>query len=175
MAVSVISGWESGLGPVMNSYVLVRDCICFRPSSSSLGNNPSLQNHSFGRNWGKLQSEMRTDKWDFLLCPDETQPWPICCRLFLFIMNWSWSTLFFPFFCNALLGMQAQYANFFLNVSLEHDSSLKNIVYLVACLVQEISVHAWLCSIYWRQFFTSLNFWGWMFFPHISCQSCMLL
>ena len=53
MAVFVVNGWESGLGPVVSSYVLVSDWICFRTSSSTLGNNPSLQNHSFGGNRGK--------------------------------------------------------------------------------------------------------------------------
>jgi len=53
MAVSVVSSWESGLGPVGISYVLASDWICFRTSFPSLGNYPSLQNHSLGRNLGK--------------------------------------------------------------------------------------------------------------------------
>ncbi len=40
MAVSVVSGWESGLGPVVSSYLLESYWICFRTSFSSLGINP---------------------------------------------------------------------------------------------------------------------------------------
>ncbi len=41
MAVSVVSGWESGLDPAEIPFVLVNAWICFRTwSSSSLGNKP---------------------------------------------------------------------------------------------------------------------------------------
>ena len=53
MAFSVVGGWESGLEPTGIPLVLKNAWICFRTSSSSLGNNPSLQNHSFCENRGK--------------------------------------------------------------------------------------------------------------------------
>ncbi len=59
----------------------------------------------------KVQQDMRTDKWNFLLCSDEKQP--SCCWLLLSIIDWSqWTlfVLFISFVINALLGEQAQWA-----------------------------------------------------------------
>jgi hypothetical protein len=53
MALSVVGGWESGLEQAGIPVVLKNDWICFRTSSPLLGNNPSLQSHSFCENWGK--------------------------------------------------------------------------------------------------------------------------
>ena len=53
MAFSVDGGWESGLEPTGMPLVLKNAWICFRTSSSSLGNSPSLQNHSFCENQEK--------------------------------------------------------------------------------------------------------------------------
>ena len=108
MAISVVSDWESGQGTKGIPDVLESDRICFRTSSSSLGTNFSLQIHSFGV---KVQPDMWTGKWNFLVCPDETQP--TCCWSFLLIRDWNQWILFVPlitFVINALLGRHAQWA-----------------------------------------------------------------
>ncbi len=53
MAVSVFSGWESGLELAEIPFVQKNAWVCFRISSSFIGNNPSLQIRSFCEDWGK--------------------------------------------------------------------------------------------------------------------------
>ena len=53
MAFSVVGGWESGLEPAGISLVMNNAWICFTTSSSSLGNNPSQQNHWIRENRGE--------------------------------------------------------------------------------------------------------------------------
>ncbi len=53
MALSVVVDWESVLQPAGIPLVQKNAWICLRAASSSLGNNPSLQNHSFYENRGE--------------------------------------------------------------------------------------------------------------------------
>ncbi len=53
MAVSMVSGRESGLELKESHLMLKNAWLCFRTSSSFEGNNPSLQTHSFSEDWGK--------------------------------------------------------------------------------------------------------------------------
>ncbi len=53
MAASVVGGLESRWGLAGSPSVLKNAQICFRTSSSSAGNNPSLQISSFCENWRK--------------------------------------------------------------------------------------------------------------------------
>ncbi len=52
MAVTVISGWETDLALTESHLVMKNAWLCFRISSSSLGNNPSLQIRSFSDDQG---------------------------------------------------------------------------------------------------------------------------
>jgi hypothetical protein len=47
MAVSMVSDPESDQELAESHLMLKKDCLCFRMSSSFIGNNPSLQIHSF--------------------------------------------------------------------------------------------------------------------------------
>ncbi len=53
MAVSVVGGSESGKEVTGRSLVLKNACICFRTSFFWVGNNPSLQIHSYCENQAK--------------------------------------------------------------------------------------------------------------------------
>jgi hypothetical protein len=53
MAVSMVSYPESEQELAESHLMLKNYCLCFRMSSSFLGNNPSLQIHSFSEDWGK--------------------------------------------------------------------------------------------------------------------------
>ena len=53
MAVSMVSDPESEQELAESHLMLKNDCLCFRMSSSFVGNNPSLQIHSFSEDRGK--------------------------------------------------------------------------------------------------------------------------
>jgi hypothetical protein len=88
----------------------------------------------------KVQSDMRTDKWDFLLCPDEKQP--TSCWLLVCITDWSQPIHFLSlisFVTNALLGVQAQWATHFPQIF--HESTIlreKRVSILLHAVFEEI-------------------------------------
>jgi hypothetical protein len=50
---------------------IIKLCVCFRTSSSSVGKNASLQNHSLEEIEDSATRHVML-KWIFILCPDET-------------------------------------------------------------------------------------------------------
>jgi hypothetical protein len=67
MAVSMVSGRESEQPEELaeSHLVLKNSWLCFRTSSSFVGNNPSLQNHSFSENRGKCKKTGNPSIGDF--------------------------------------------------------------------------------------------------------------
>jgi hypothetical protein len=53
MAVSIVSDPKSEQALAESHLMLKNDCLCFRMASSIVGNNPSLQIHSFSENRAK--------------------------------------------------------------------------------------------------------------------------
>ncbi len=65
MAVSMVSGWESEQGLEESHLMLKNAWLCFRISSSFVGNNPSLQIHSFSKDRGKCNTTVNPSMSDF--------------------------------------------------------------------------------------------------------------
>ena len=89
MAVSVVGGWESGKEVTGRCPVQRNACICFITSFSWVGNNPSLQIHSFCENlakcyWtcdpnDKVFSSVLT-RQDLLVADNSFQRWYEACE-----------------------------------------------------------------------------------------------
>ncbi len=65
MAVSMVSEPESQQELEESHLMLKTDCLCFRMSSSFVGNNPSLQIHSFSEDLGKCNKTFNPSISDF--------------------------------------------------------------------------------------------------------------
>ena len=65
MAVSMVSDPESEQELAESHLMLKNDCLCFRMSSSFVGNNPSLQIHSFSEDRGKCNQTGNPSISDF--------------------------------------------------------------------------------------------------------------
>ena len=65
MAVSMVSDPESDQELAESHLMLKKDCLCFRMSSSFIGNNPSLQIHSFSEDRGKCNKTSNPSISDF--------------------------------------------------------------------------------------------------------------
>ncbi len=65
MAVSMVSDPESEQELAESHLMLMNDCLCFRISSSFVGNNPSLQIHSFSKDLGKCNKTCNPSISDF--------------------------------------------------------------------------------------------------------------
>jgi hypothetical protein len=65
MAVSMVSNPESEQEVAESHLMLKKAWICFRISSSFVGNNPSLQIHSFSENRGKCNKTCNPSISDF--------------------------------------------------------------------------------------------------------------
>ena len=65
MAVSMVSDPESEQELAESHLMLKNDCLCFRMSSSFVGNNPSLQIHSFSEDRGKCNQTDNRSISDF--------------------------------------------------------------------------------------------------------------
>ncbi len=152
MAVSVVSNWESGLGPVQISYLLVSDWICFRTSLSSLGINLSLQNHSFGAKLVEIEeSATRHANKQMGLSPWSSWQTNYLLQIFLFYSGLKPTDTFHfsQIVWNECLARNSSPtdSNISLNVSLKHFSVWKIVSILFLAVFKEISVDALLCSI----------------------------
>ena len=65
MAVSMVSDPESDQELAESHLMLKKDCLCFRMSSSFIGNNPSLQIHSFSDDQGKCNKTVNPSMSNF--------------------------------------------------------------------------------------------------------------
>jgi hypothetical protein len=65
MAVSMVSDPESEQKLAESHLMLKNDCLCFRMASSFVGNNPSLQIHSFSEDRGKCNKTGNPSISDF--------------------------------------------------------------------------------------------------------------
>ncbi len=61
----MVSDWESEQELAESHLMLKNAWLCFRISSSFVGNNPSLQIHSFGEDWGKCNKTGNPSISDF--------------------------------------------------------------------------------------------------------------
>ncbi len=141
MAVSVVGGSESGKEVIGRSLVLKNACICFRTSFSWVGNNPSLQIHSYCENRAKCEwtcdpndevfSSVLT-KQDLLVADSSYQLWYEAYELSLSL----WSHLLLMPCWEA----SPTSNNFLQKCLLKDDSARRKCVYIVAfCLYTDYS------------------------------------
>jgi hypothetical protein len=154
MASSVVCGWEFGPEPAEIPYMLQSAGIYFRTSSSSLGNNPPLQNQSICENWGKCTQtcEPRSGifssalmRQDLLVADSIYLPWNEAYWQFLSVPCWE---------------QKPNGRHFRSEISLKVDSG-RNCCVLRCCMLHacRFRVHYWLLLIHRVQRSAPCRFW----------------